>query len=148
MLIDKEKNPVRKQRYEAQIEYHNLNCTVRGLKKALKQWTNNAQRRKMAYCKKRLTLKNRQDRFQHCFRNLHLTVKGTFSRIHYTDEAHFDPSTERTERVLREDGTRYEPENLQCKGRRTGNILHFAGWVTYFNKCEELKFYNDEEAIK
>ncbi|KAH7317309.1 hypothetical protein BKA65DRAFT_515732 [Rhexocercosporidium sp. MPI-PUGE-AT-0058] len=47
--------------------------------------------------------------------------------------------------VLREKGTRENPENIQEKPKRVGNKLHIAGWVNWHAKCEKLEFYHDEE---
>ena len=34
---------------------------------------------------------------------------------------------------------------MQTLPRKTGNTLHFAGWCTIEEKCEEVIFYNDEQ---
>ncbi|XTI91297.1 hypothetical protein V2W45_1494927 [Cenococcum geophilum] len=47
--------------------------------------------------------------------------------------------------ILREEGTRENPENIQERPKREGNRLYAAGWVNWHAKCEKLKFYHDEE---
>ena len=47
--------------------------------------------------------------------------------------------------ILREEGTRENPENIQERPQKQGNKLHIAGWVNWHAKCEKLEFYNDEE---
>ena len=47
--------------------------------------------------------------------------------------------------MLREQGTRYNLENIQQRPELEGVKLHIAGWVNWHAKCERLEFYNDEE---
>ncbi len=49
--------------------------------------------------------------------------------MHFTDEAHFDPDQMYEERVLREEGTRYEPENMQTMPDIEGVKLHVAASI-------------------
>jgi hypothetical protein len=44
--------------------------------------------------------------------------------------------------ILREEGTRYNAENIQERGGLTGNTLHAAGWVTWDAKIPQLIFYH------
>jgi transposase len=46
--------------------------------------------------------------------------------------------------ILRYLGCRSDPDNIVSKPPITTNVVHFAGWVTYYEKAEELIFYNDE----
>ena len=63
--------------------------------------------------------------------------------VHFTDEAHIDPSSVFNQTILREEGTRYEPENLQEVPKSEGVKLHVAASVSWFHKGP-IKFYNDE----
>jgi hypothetical protein len=61
-LCDPQKNPVRKQRYEAQIAFHSLRVHPRTLQSLLKKFTNKGQRYKAAYVKKEISKKNKKKR--------------------------------------------------------------------------------------
>jgi hypothetical protein len=54
MLVSPLRNPVRKQQYEAQIEYYKLPVKKRALQARLKACTNRGQRYKMAYVQKKI----------------------------------------------------------------------------------------------
>jgi hypothetical protein len=49
------------------------------------------------------------------------------------------------EEVLREEGHRYDTENIQERGQLTGVRFHVAGWISWYGKAAKLEFYNDEE---
>ena len=63
----------------------------------------------------------------------------------FTDEAHIDPSQQQVGYILREQGTREDPENIQQRPKKEGVKLYIAGWCNWHKKCEKLEFYNDEE---
>ena len=46
--------------------------------------------------------------------------------------------------ILRERGTRLDPENIQERGEKIGVKLHIAAWINWHTKAEKLEFYNDE----
>ncbi|PVH79038.1 hypothetical protein DL98DRAFT_421223, partial [Cadophora sp. DSE1049] len=47
--------------------------------------------------------------------------------------------------ILREEGTRENPENIQERPKKIGNKLYIAGWINWHTKCEKLEFYYNEE---
>lgn len=47
--------------------------------------------------------------------------------------------------ILREQGHRYDTENIQQRGEKTGVKLYIAAWVNWYKKADKLEFYNDEE---
>jgi hypothetical protein len=47
----------------------------------------------------------------------------------FTDEAHIDPAYEKTGNILGEQGTRYNPENIQEKPGLKRVKLHFETWI-------------------
>lgn len=59
-----------------------------------------------------LSQKNKKLRIQYGEFHQHHTIENYWQYFHFTDEAHFDPSQTFEERILREEGTRYETENL------------------------------------
>jgi hypothetical protein len=64
--------------------------------------------------------------------------------VHFTDEAHVDPSELRQGYILRVEGTRYNPENTQEMPDKKGVKLHMAAWINWHSKSPEIEFYNDE----
>lgn len=63
--------------------------------------------------------------------------------VAWTDEVHIDPGITMQKHIFREEGTRYEQDNLQEVPDLKGNKLHMAAVITYDYKSE-LIFYNDE----
>ena len=63
----------------------------------------------------------------------------------FTDEAHIDLSAQGVGYILREEGTRYDTENIQQIPELEGVKLYIAGYVNWHYKCENLEFYNNEE---
>lgn len=144
MLVSPSRNKVRDQQLEAQIEYHKLPVKKRALQNRLKANTNKGQRYKMAYIKKRLSLKNRGERIHYGAEHQHKTVHDFWQYVYFTDEAHLDPSSQAQGYILREQGTRLDPENIQERGEKTGVTLHVFAYINWWEKSE-LYFYKDEE---
>ena len=72
------------------------------------------------------------------------SVNDLWQFVYFTDEFHFDPSSQPARRILRERGTRYDTENLYERGKKSKVSLHVAGWINWHEKCESLEFYKDE----
>lgn len=144
MLVSLSKNPVRDQLFEAQIEHHNLDVSVRTLQRSLKRDTNRGQRYKQAYIQKQISKKNRALRVSYGQEHLGKSIDNFWQYIFFTDEAHIDPSSNSQGYILREQGTRYDTENIQERGEKKGVRLHIAGWINWYRKAEKLEFYNDE----
>ena len=144
MLISEE-NPVRNQPYDRQIEFHQISIKPRSLQLRLTEHTNKAQRYKQAYIAKEISVANLQHRVNYGEKYQYETIDSFWQFVLFTDEAHFDPSSQGISRILREQGTRYNPENIQQRPELEGVKLHVAGWVNWHAKCERLEFYNDEE---
>ncbi|KAM3086629.1 hypothetical protein ACMFMG_000755 [Clarireedia jacksonii] len=58
-LVDPAQNPVRDQRYEAQIAFHDLYLKLRQLRNNLEKYTNKGQRYKQVYMQKEISQPNR-----------------------------------------------------------------------------------------
>jgi len=144
-LINPSQNPVRNQQYEAQIEYHHLNVVKRTLQRSLLRYTNKARRYKQAYIQKKMSWENLASRQRYGKYHIHDTIEGCWRWKIFTDEAHVDPTSQVQGEILREQGTRYNPENIQERGSKKGNVIHMAAWISYDSKAEKLIFYNDEE---
>ena len=105
-------NPVRNQAFEAQIEYHHLDINKRTLQRGLKTHTNQGQRYKQARVSKPMSVQNRRKRVEYAQKHLYSTIENYWQWIIFTDKAHFDSTAQKTNYILREAGTRYEPENI------------------------------------
>lgn len=126
MLVSPSQNKVRDQALEAQIEFHDINVQRRQLTRRLAQDTQGARRYKMAFSKSSFTQKNIDCRRQHGQKYAGKTIEDTYQFWLFSDEAHFDSSAQQAGFILREEGTRLEPENIQMRGNKTGIVLHVA----------------------
>ena len=145
MLLDHGRNPVRRLPLPMQMAYHNIDCHLRTLQRALWIRKNNA---RMYRCAVVSDLSESQCNTRIEYGNLHKdkTVEDFWQYIYFTDECHIDPSQWAHEQVLREEGTRLEPENLQeVPSSLKGCKVHCAAFVNW-HKIGPLQFYNDEKA--
>ena len=145
MLVNPAKNPVREQALEAQLKFHDINAHPKTLSKALLRDTRAARKYKQAYVGKKISAANREKRVSYGERHKGKSIAEFWSHIFFTDEAHIDPTASSVGWILREQGTRYAPENIQERGELSSNKLHFAAWVNWYGKAEKLEFYHDEE---
>lgn len=109
-LLD-DHNPVRDQHYECQIEHFNLQVHSRTLRRALIS-KRNARRYKIAVVKT-ISEKNKKLRVQYGMEHKNKSIEEFWSSIHWTDEAHVDPSEISSQYILRQRGTRYESQNIK-----------------------------------
>jgi hypothetical protein len=128
MLVSIE-NPVRNQHFERQIEYHELPIKTRALQRGLKRHTKGGRRFKQAYIKKKISPVNLAARVEYGEKYQYKTIESWWQYVYFTDEAYIDPTSQGIDRVLREEGTRYEAENLPQRPELKGVKLHIAGWV-------------------
>ncbi len=88
-MLNVEKNSVRDQSWEIQIDHFQLNCTSRTLKRACKRRTLKADRYRMIKIKD-ISLKNRKLRVKYDHRHKDETIESFWQYVHFTDEAHLD----------------------------------------------------------
>lgn len=144
MLLSPSRNPVRKRNYVAQISYHKLNVTERTLINSL--WLRRRARLFKQARVKKIGSKNKDARVQYGHDHENDTVDSFWAFVHWTDEAHVDGTSMSAGRALRQEGTRYNPENLAEMPPLEGVTLHIAASVSYYHKSE-LIFYNDPNDI-
>lgn len=135
-------NSVRDQPWDVLIEHFELNCTARTLQRECKRRRPKAGRYRMAKVKM-ISEKNKRLRVEYGKRHRDETLKSFWQYIHFTDEAHVDPDQVHSEHILREEGTRYEAENMQPMPDMKGVKFHFAASISWHHKGK-LQFYNDE----
>jgi hypothetical protein len=111
----------------------------------LKEYTNKGQKYKCAFVRKVTSAKNREERTTFGYTYYYKPVEDYWGYIFFTDEAYIDPTSQPVREILREQGIRYNPENIQERKEKIGVKFHIATWVTWFDKAEKLVFYNDEE---
>ncbi len=145
MLCSPSRNLVRKQPYEAQIEYHKLPVKKRQLQNIIKRHTNGGGRYVYAFVKKEISQKNKTERVTYGTEHNYDPLFGFFDYIIYTDEAHVNPTSQAQGRVTRERGKRDDPENIEERPPLKGVRFHIAAWISWWGKAEKLEFYNDEE---
>ena len=129
ILVSPTQNPVRDQHYEVQIKHHNLDTSVRQLQRRLKQTIKGGQRYKQAYIQKKISPRNLQSRAKYGRDHQHKTIENFWQFVYFTDEAHIDPSSKPQGLILREQGTRYNIENIQEGPEKEGVRLHVAAWI-------------------
>ncbi|KZM25697.1 hypothetical protein ST47_g3163 [Ascochyta rabiei] len=71
-------------------------------------------------------------------------IEGYWDSIMFTDEAHERLDDFPDEWILRIWGERFKPENIVEARAITSKAVHFAAWINYYAKAEQLTFYNDE----
>ena len=120
MLVNPAQNPVRDQLYEAQIEFYHLPVQKRQLQRKIKEHTRGGRRYKMAFVKKQVSKKNKEERVEYGKRHAHKTIEDFWSCITFTDEAHIDLTSQAIGDILREEGTRYDDENIMERRERRG----------------------------
>ena len=114
-------NPVRDRHLSTQIDYHNLNIHERILRRNLRSRTRNAKMYRKAAVKE-IGVKNKKDRIKHGELHKDEDFNEFWKNVWFIDEAHYDPSEDSIERVLREEGSRYKPENTQERPSLTGIV--------------------------
>ena len=142
MMLDPQQNPVRDQPWPAQIEHFQLDVAPRTLRAAFNQRSPRASRFKKAIVRS-ISNKNKLLRKQYAESHKTHTVVDYWQYVHFTDEAHFDSDQMFQERTLREEGTRYEQENMQTMSDMKEVKLHVAASISWHHKGA-LQFYNDE----
>ena len=90
MLCSPSRNPVCKQPYEAQIEYHKLPVQRRQLQYKLRELTKKGGRYKCAFVKKVISAKNYTNRATYGETYLYDPLFSFFDYIVYIDEAYID----------------------------------------------------------
>ncbi len=136
------KNPVRGEHYECQIKEFKLRVCPRTLQRAFKNRRRNAKLYKRAKVTA-IRKENKQKRITYRQENRDETLDSLWKWVHYTDEAHIDPSAQSNGSILREEGTRYEPENIAEIPKLNGVVFHVAASCSWWHKSQ-LQFYNDE----
>jgi hypothetical protein len=141
-MLNDEKNLVRDQSWEIQIDHFQLNCTSRIMKRACSRRKLKAGRYRMIIVKL-ISLKNKQLRVKYDRRHVIETVNSFWQYVHFTDEAHLDSNEVFSKRVLREESTRYEAANMQVMSQMKKVKLHFETSISWHHKSP-LIFYNDQ----
>jgi predicted metallo-beta-lactamase superfamily hydrolase len=145
MLVSPSQNPVRNQCYKAQIKFHDLDVKPRIIQRNLKRYIYQGQRYKQAYVSKSLSLSNCQERINYSQEHQDKTIENFWQYIVFTNKAYINPTSTLQGYILREEGRRYNSENIQERGEKKGVKLYIAAWINWHKKADKLEFYNDEQ---
>jgi transposase len=126
MLVSPSRNPVRKQPLDTQIAFHDILVQTRQLQRLLKRYTKGGGRYLCAFIKKTISTKKLQERTIYGDTHVYRPLFGFFDHIVYTDEAHIDPTSQAQGRVLREQGTCDNPENIEQRPPLKGVRFHIV----------------------
>ena len=126
-LLDPKINSVRHEPLEVQIAEFDLRISVRQLRRRFAALTNKAQMYKAAYYKDELAESTERVRVEYGWEHQNHTVSNYWQWVYFTDEFHYDPTSQRAPRLLREAGTRYDLDNVIERPPKQGVVLHAAG---------------------
>ena len=93
---------------------------------------------------KKISVKNKKLRVEYEHRHESETILSFWQYVTFTDEAHVDPGQIHRTCILREEGTRLNPDNMQEMPDTQGIKLHMAASISWHKKGP-LIFYNDEQ---
>ena len=143
LLLSPSRNAVRTFPLQAQMAKFSIYTHVRTLERNLRSRKRGAKMFKQA---KAGMISEKQRRARKTYGKLHEndTIKNFWQHVFFTDEAHIDASLMDDGRILREPGTRYEPENLQQVPKPEGCSFHLAAYVNW-HEIGPLQFYNDSQ---
>ena len=118
---------------------------MRSLQSNLKTRTKKAGRY-VANRKKVISSENKAKRVQYAQYCSHKPQFGFWDCVYFTDEAHYNATNfYQAPRVLREQGTRQDPENtVEINPQSSKWALHLYAWVNWYRKGP-LCFYADDE---
>ena len=88
----------------------------------------------MAFVKKQVSEKNQEERVVYRKRHVSKTIKDFWSCITFTDEAYVDLSSQVIENILREEGHRYDDENIIERREKSGLAFYIAAWINWYGK--------------
>jgi hypothetical protein len=97
-----------------------------------------------ASTQKNITEPQAAQRQSYAAHNQYQPIIGYWDGIQFTDEAHMAFDDFPAEWILRVIGQRVAPSNVVTHDNKTANVVHFAAWINYYTKADELLFYNDE----
>ena len=146
-LVNSTKNPIRDQILDTQLEFHEVYASHRTLTRSLLRDTNKGRIYKQAHGKKKLSVASKEKHVAYRNGHMHKSIDESWSHIFLIDDAHIDPSASAQGWILREQGTRYDEENIEERGELSGNKLNFAACIDWYGKAEKLEFYHDEEEL-
>jgi DDE superfamily endonuclease len=133
---------VRSQPLPIQLEFHGITLSKRAVEVQLRK-RRKARRYKKAWVRA-VSKINQKKRVIHCQKYKDENLNFWYNK-HFSDEAHIDPSQSSAEWILREEGTRLNPENMQMEHFDSSFKVHIAATISIHHKGA-LQFYNDEPA--
>lgn len=140
---------VRIQPLAAQLAIHNIPLSLRQAQRKLKEYSNGGGKYKAAYFKDDLSPQNEADRVKYGTIYRGKSMNDLWWWIIFTDEFHYNPSLNPDPMVLREQGTRYDNENIVARAPKGASLtVRGSEWVNWYDKCDKLIFWLDTKAEK
>ncbi len=128
-MLDPQANPVRDQSYPVQLKHFDIDASKRTLQRAFAARKPRVGRYKMTKLRM-ISDKNKALRMIYEKEHKNHTIENFWQYVHFIDEAHFDPNQTFQRRILREEGTRYETENMQTLPNMKRVKLHIAASIS------------------
>ena len=132
----------RRRRLQTQLRVASIDASHRTLQRSLRD------RKRAGMCRastqKEITEPQASQRQHYSAVNQYNPAVGYRDGVQFTDEAHMALDDYPADWILRVEGQRSAPENVVNHPDRGANVVHFAAWINYYTKAEELIFYNDE----
>jgi hypothetical protein len=125
-----------------QMQDTGITASVRTVQRALRTRCNACKFK--AATMKEITPAQQAHRVEYTRQRQFYNVEGYWDGVIYTDEAHMSLNDYPEAWILRVFGERHMAQNLAKKADKTAACVHFAAWVNYYTKADELTFYNDE----
>jgi hypothetical protein len=102
------------------------------LQRKLKELVN-ARRFKIAFVKKEVSEKNREERVTFGKEHVSKTIKDFWSLITYTDKAYVNPNSQPIRHILREEegNQRYADENIIKRKEIKETAFHIAAYINW-----------------
>lgn len=139
------KNPERWKPLVLQRRYWEISVKLRSLQHSLKTRKKKAGMY-VASRRKLLQKDNKIKRVSYGYEHRKWRISKGWDRVYFTDEAHYNVTGHYQDpRVLREQGTREDPENIAQEHELEKNwALHMYSYVNYYEKGP-LNFYSEED---
>ena len=143
--IANQKKSIREQPYEAQLTAASMPGKVCGktLQRNLKKRLPGHPQRFKELKVTQLPRGSKQSRVEYGRQHKDRPLRGFWDKVSYSDEVHIDPTSEGSKYILRDEGTREDPENIQERPKKSGVVFHMSASVSWWH-ISPLKFYNDK----
>jgi hypothetical protein len=132
-MLDSQTNLVRDQLYSIQLKHFDIDVSKPTLQRAFDVRKSRVERYKMTKLRM-ISHKNKTLRIIYEKKHKNYTIENFWQYIHFIDETHFDSNQTFQKRILREESTRYETENMRTLSNMKRIKLHIAVSISWHHK--------------